>query len=82
MTQEDARDSIAGDIMAMQVILVSVLQRLAQSDPQLAGAIKDGLDDAANKTENIAIKFGKAPASHHTIKALRIVENLRSAILR
>jgi hypothetical protein len=74
-------EALSGETLAIQVILVNVLRRLRTVDPTLADAIVAGLDDAANQAEYFAIRVGKSASPQHTVKALRIVEELRTAIL-
>jgi hypothetical protein len=74
-------DALAGETLALQVILTNVLYRLRIIDPRLADAIVAALDDAANQVEDLAIHFGKTASSEHTVKAIRIVEELRTAVL-
>jgi len=51
------------------------------ADAALDGAIAAGLNDAANQVEDIAIHLGKTVSPEHTVKAIRIVEELRTAVL-
>ena len=62
-------------------VLAHVLYRISQVDARLHGAIKQGFDDAASGVEDIAIKFGKAASPDHLVKAISIVETLRTATL-
>jgi hypothetical protein len=72
-------NGLSAETLAIQVVLAHILDRVARIDPRFAHAIKTGFDNAANDVENIAIKFGKAAAPGHTVKALAIVESLRAA---
>ena len=74
-------EALHGETLALQVILTNVLRRLRAADPALAAAIAAGLNEAADQIEDIAIRFGKAASPEHTVKAIRIVEELRTAIL-
>jgi hypothetical protein len=47
----------------------------------LAEAITRGFDDAANSVEDLAIRIGKSASPEQTVKALRIVEEIRTATL-
>jgi hypothetical protein len=44
----------------------------------IADAVRVGFDDAANQVEAIAISAGRAARPDHLVKALSIVEELRS----
>jgi hypothetical protein len=78
---EQELDALAGETLAIQVILAKVLHRVRGVDPALADAIAVGFNDAANQIEDIAIRFGKAASPEHTVKAIKIVEQLRTAVL-
>jgi hypothetical protein len=65
--------------LAVQVILSHVLSRVAALDETLAGAIRQGFDDAANDAENISIQLGKSTTPDDAVKTLGIIEYLRAA---
>jgi hypothetical protein len=71
--------ALSAETLAIQTLLAHVLERIAKVDPQLDSAVRSGFDDAANDAENMAIKFGKAANAGHTVKALAIIEALRTA---
>ncbi len=73
--------ALAAETLALQTILTSVLNRLGATDPRIGEAIRGGFDDAASFVENMAIKFGKSASPEHSVKALGIVEQLRTATL-
>ncbi len=79
MDTEKEIHSLAGEQLAMQAILICVLGRLADSG--LRQVITAGFDDAATYVEHIVIQFGKAANLQHTVKAIRVVEELRAAAL-
>jgi hypothetical protein len=72
-------NSLHAETLAFGAILAYVFDRLARSDPALKSAISAGFDDAANFVEDFAIKRGKSASPEHTVKALRVVEDLRAA---
>jgi hypothetical protein len=74
-------NSLAGETLAIQVVLASVLREISKIDRRLFDAIKLGFDDGASKIEDTAIRLGKAASPDHLVKAIRIVEELRTATL-
>jgi hypothetical protein len=70
------------ETLAIQTVLAQVLHELKSLDPRFADAIGRGFDNAASLVENLAIKVGEASPPEHLVKALRIVEELRTASLR
>jgi hypothetical protein len=76
-------DSLGAETSALSATLIHVLGRLIDSNPKLWIRISLGFDDAARYMEDHAIKLGKKSLSstHHAIKALRTVEDLRTATI-
>jgi hypothetical protein len=81
MDYEKEIASLHGETLAFGAIISFVLARIIQADPKMRAVIAAGFDDAANFVENFAIKAGKAASPDHTIKALRGVEELRTATI-
>jgi hypothetical protein len=73
--------SVSAETLALTVVLGNVLSRLAAADRTMRFSIAEAFADAANQVEVIAIRFGKSAASEHTVKALRIVEEMRTIVL-
>jgi hypothetical protein len=80
MDHEKEIYSLSAETFALTTIIANVFSRLSQTDARLAAAIKRGVDDAASQVENIAISLGKAASPEHTVKALRIIEEMRKSI--
>jgi hypothetical protein len=74
-------ESLAAENLALNAILTYALGHLAQSDPKLADAISRSFDQAANVVEDFVIKGGKTIPPEHGVKALRIIEDIRSKTL-
>jgi hypothetical protein len=72
-------ESLAAETLALQTILAHVLDQVAKVDVRIAAAIRKGFDDAADDTEDIAIKLGKSASPDHTVKALGVIEYMRTA---
>jgi hypothetical protein len=72
---------IRAETLAIQAVLTNVLFELKLLDPTLADAIARGFDNAANQIEDRAIEYGKAVTSETLVKALSLIEDLRSASL-
>jgi hypothetical protein len=73
--------SLSAETLALTVIVGSVLSRLAGTDRTMRFYFAEAFTNAADQVENIAIQFGKSAASEHTVKALRIVEEMRTIVL-
>jgi hypothetical protein len=72
--------SLSAETLALSIILGNVLSALARN-PVLRPAIIEGLNQSSNVAEDTAIMFGKAASPEHTVKALRIVEEVRAMAL-
>jgi hypothetical protein len=81
MDAEMEIQSLHAETMALSFMISHILRRISASDSSLAQAISAGFDDAANGVENLALRAGKAASPHHLVKAIRIIEELRTATL-
>jgi len=73
--------ALSAETLALTAILSSVLGRLAATDRTMRFNIAEGFSQAADQVEAVALTFGHAASSKHTVKALQIVEQLRTAVL-
>jgi hypothetical protein len=74
-------NSLAAETIAIQNVLAQVLYRISRISPAFETAILQGFNDAASSIEDSAIIHGKAASPDHLVKAIRIVEELRTATL-
>ena len=74
--------SLSAETLAFGALIAFSLNRIGRTNPALASAVSHAFDDAANYVENFAIKLGKSASPDHTVKALRIIEELRTAVVR
>ena len=73
--------TIHAETLAIQAVVTNVVYELKLLDPILADAIARGFDNAASQIENFAIQAAKAAPREHLVKALGIIEDLRTASL-
>jgi hypothetical protein len=50
-------------------------------NPLLRPAIVEGFDQSADEADSVAVRFGKSASSEHTVKAIRIIEEMRAVVL-
>lgn len=81
MDTQQQINGLNAETFALQAVLAQVLYELKSLDPRFADAIARGFDNAASFVENMAIQAGEASPPEHLVKALRIVEELRTASL-
>jgi hypothetical protein len=72
--------SVSAETLAYGIILGNVLSKLAKN-PSFRQNIVEGFDQAAGVADCLAIQFGKSVSPDHTMKALRIVEEMRALVL-
>jgi hypothetical protein len=73
--------SLAAEVLALNIVLCNVLNKLLRDDPALRSAIADGFNQSADTAESVAILLGKSASPDHTVKALRIIEEMRGVVL-
>jgi hypothetical protein len=74
-------DSLAAETMALQAIIVGLCNGIQSTQPALAPAVEAAFDYAADIAERIAITHGKNASADHTVATLKMVEQLRAAVL-
>lgn len=82
MEDEGARAAIrdlSAETLALQFILVHVLNRVAGTSQEASQTIVTAFDEAANGLESFCISLGKDSA--HGVTALKVVEDLRAMVL-
>ena len=73
--------SLAAESIATQFILTQLLICLRRMTPELNRVVREALDDAANIAELTAIHLGKSASPEHSVKAIRVVEEIRAVVL-
>jgi hypothetical protein len=81
MNIENEVSLLQAETLAIQTLLAHLLENLgAIGDPLITAAIKDSFDKSASELEIAAGLREKTPEpAHNFVKALGIVENLRTA---
>lgn len=71
--------SLGAESLALQCILANVLSQIGRENSAVAGAIRRGFDDASSEITDLAIRLGKTARPEHVVKAIRVIEELRTA---
>lgn len=82
MAEWDVRHEIErlnGELFAFRAMQFYFLQRMFVHAPDI---VRLALDDAANHAEALTISHGKNVSPHHLAKALEIIEDFRSQIVK
>jgi len=70
------------EVLALQAVLMGVFRRMAQDRPELAPLFCQAFDEAETILCGVATKPGFEQAIGSTGGALRIIEELRLAVIR
>ena len=81
MNIEDEVLSLSAFELAMQTLFCELCVTLIMKDPTNKYFIKKVFDNSANYVENIAIALGENANPKHTVKALKIVEEIRNSVI-
>lgn len=74
--------ALTTESLAFTAVLASVLGNIANTSPEMRTAIAGGFSDAASFVEHVAIMHGTRASPLQTVKAVQVVEELRTATLR
>jgi hypothetical protein len=80
MNVEQEIHALAAETLALSVIVANVCRHLSD-DPRLHAAIEAAFNDASRFVEDQAVALSKTASPDHTVKAIKIVEDLRAAAL-
>ena len=80
MTEADAA-VVKAEAVALQAVLIAVFRRLAADRPELAPSFCRAFDEAEAILTGVAEKLGLDAPLDSTVGALRIVEEIRTAVI-
>jgi hypothetical protein len=81
MTEADEA-VLKAEVVALQAVLMSVFRRIVTDRPDFAPLFCQAFDEAETILSGVAVKLGMDAPVESTIGALRIIEELRSAVIR
>jgi hypothetical protein len=81
MDVEKEIHTLTAETLALMAIFARVIGNLADSSAEMHAAIAGGFDDAAGMVEHLVIALGKESPPSRGVRALEIVEILRTASL-
>lgn len=81
MDYEREIHALEAEALATQIFLANWLRALVRADPKIAATITEAFNEAANVAEHTAIQLGKVASADHTVKALGIIEEMRTVVL-
>jgi hypothetical protein len=80
MEHETEIRSLSAETLATSIVLANLLSRFARI-PALRLAIVSCFDQSVDMADDITAVMGKSTSPDHTVKVLRIVEEMRSMVL-
>jgi hypothetical protein len=82
MAMNDAEAAeLQAEVIALQAVLMGVFRRLARDRPELTSLLCQAFDDAEAIMTGVAAQTGLQDALTTTTGALRIIEELRRAVI-
>ena len=80
MTEADAA-AVKAEVVALQAVLIAVFRRMAADRPELAPSFCRAFEEAEAILTGVSIKMGLGAPRESTVGALRIIEEMRSAVI-
>ena len=74
-------DKLSADSLAHTLIITILCRNLVKISPEIAACVRESLNEAARKTDDIAIQLGVSARPEFTIEAMRVVEQIRTGVL-
>jgi hypothetical protein len=68
------------ETLALNYVLTQALFRMSRLSPEVNRAIAEAFDDAADVAQSTAVYLGKSAPAQHTVKVLRVVEEMRAVV--
>ncbi len=73
---------LKAEVVALQAVLMSIFRRLATDRPEFAPLLCQAFDEAETILSGVAERIGMEAPLEATVGALRIIEELRAAVIR
>ncbi len=80
MNQAEA-EIVGAEVVALQAVLIAVLRRLAQDRPDLSPLLCQSFEEAEAILTGVAVRVGLDAPLASTVGALRVVEEIRDAVI-
>jgi hypothetical protein len=69
------------EALALQAVTIALCKRLLAARPELAPVFCEAFEDAERLMSGITVKVGKEAPVEVTVGALRVIEEIRSAVI-
>lgn len=81
MTEADEA-VLRAEVVALQAVLMAVLRRIVRDKPDLAPLFCQAFDEAETILSGVAVKIGLEAPLEATVGALKVIDELRAAVIR
>lgn len=82
MFTEAETAALRAEVVALQAVMMSVFRRMAADRPELSATFCQAFDEAETILSGVAVKMGLEAPAESTIGALKVIEELRAAVIR
>ena len=72
---------LQAEALAVQAVLIAVFRRMARDRPELGPLFCEAFDDAETLMAGVAVKLGVEVPPETTLGPLRVIDELRSAVI-
>lgn len=81
MDIQSTLNGLGAETLALQTMFAKLARNLSELSPAHAQAVRGMFDESSDFLEQFAVIAGKSASPEHTIKAIRIVEEIRSNVV-
>jgi hypothetical protein len=74
--------AVKAEVVALQAVLIAVFRRMAEDRPELAPSFCRAFDEAEAILTGVTMKMGPDAPRDSTVGALKIIDELRAAVIR
>jgi hypothetical protein len=79
---EEEAAAVRSELIALQAILIGLLKRLVADQPAMVPTLCRAFEEAESTLTGVAVKMGLQAPIESTVGALKVVEEIRSAVIR
>ena len=74
--------AVKAEVVALQAVLIAVFRRMAEDRPELAQSFCRAFDEAEAVLTGVTFKMGLEAPRESTFGALKVIEEMRAAVIR
>ena len=74
--------ALSAEVVALQAVLMAVFRRMAHDRPELVETFRAAFEDAESMLTGVAMRMGVFAPRESMVGALKVIEELRAAVIR